>query len=90
MGARALLDLQIYCPWSAVTLNGQKIKPHKLAVMRCSNNTLFAICRPHGCRVFTADLNIIQAVAQTANVLEVTNKPLKRNRGPLNEPQKKS
>lgn len=90
MGARALLDLEIYCPWSAITVAGQKIKPHKVAVMRCSNGTLFGICRVHACRVFTADQNLIQKVAQSANILEVTHKPLKRNRGPIDETQKRS
>jgi hypothetical protein len=71
-------------------VEGQKIKPHKIAVMRCSNGTLFGICRVHSTRVFVADQNIIQKVARTVNILEVTHKPLRRNRGPLDESQKSS
>lgn len=84
MASRALLDLKIYCPWSAVTLGGKKIKPHQIALMRCANGTLFGICRIHATRVFTADQNTIQTVAQTANILEITEKPFKRNKGAPN------
>jgi len=91
MGSRALLDLEIYCPWSAVIVAGQRIKPHKLAVMRCGNGTLFSICTVHRCRIFTADWNLIQKITKSVNVLEVTHKPLRRtNRGVLDEPSSKT
>lgn len=82
MATRALLDLQVYCPWSGAVLDGRRIKPHKLQVMRCSNGTLFSICTVHRCRTFTADWNLVATVNKTVSVLDITQKPLReKNRG---------
>lgn len=90
---RALLDLEIWCPWSGSKLGEIRIAPHKIQVMRCANGTLFAICQLHKTRTFTGDLNTIAKVMKIANVLDITEKPSRRiyhNRGPRNEISQKA
>jgi hypothetical protein len=75
MPDRALLDLEIHCPWSGIKLKGKVIPVHKVRVMRCANGVLFSICQIHKARTFTADQNTIAEVIQSVNVLEITQKP---------------
>ncbi len=68
-------------------LEGKRVKPHKLQVMRCSNGTFFSICTTHRCRCFTSDPNTIAKVIMVAEVLDITRKPIRKsyNRGQRNE-----
>lgn len=79
MPERALLNLEIHCPWSGIKLNGKVIPVHKTRVMRCQNGVLFSICQIHKARSFTADPNTIAVVIQSVDVLEITQKPPRKS-----------
>lgn len=87
MGTRILLDLQVWCPWSGVTIGNDKIKPHKLNLVVCANQTLFAICSAHQTRCFTADWTLVASVMKNSTQVKVTEKPLVRIRRRANEPK---
>ena len=83
MATRTLLDLEVWCIWSGITINGEKIKPHKIQVVVCQNQTLFSMCTVCKMRAFTANWNLIAKVMKSANVLKVSEKPMTRNQGRL-------
>lgn len=89
MGTRTLLDLQVWCPWSGITIGDEKIQPHKLTVIVCSNQTLYSYCSTHQFRGFTANWNLVTKVMKNSIAVGVTEKPVtrKRNRGKANEPK---
>lgn len=80
MATRFLLDIMWWCPWSGSIINGKQIKPHKIKVMQCANKTFFGMCHLCRTRCFSCDWNKIALVSKTANIVEITEKPLVRVR----------
>jgi hypothetical protein len=61
-GFRLRLDIEVWCPWSGVKVDGQTIHPHKLPVNVCRNGTFFAHCSLHDTRVFCREFALISKV----------------------------
>jgi hypothetical protein len=83
MATRSLLDLQVWCIWSGIVINGVKIKPHKIQVVQCANKTLFSMCTVCKMRAFTCNWNLIAEVMKCSHVLKMTEKPMTHNKGDL-------
>jgi hypothetical protein len=92
MGMRTLLDLQVWCPWSGITVGGEKIAPHKITVVVCSNQTLYSYCSTCQVRAFTANWNLVSKVMKNSIAVKVTEKPTFRirKRGKANESENKT
>lgn len=55
-----ILNVQIMCPLSGMSFDGQKITPHELTVRACrGERSLFGVCNFHMVRVFVNDPVIV-------------------------------
>jgi hypothetical protein len=85
MATRTLLDMQVWCPWSGITIGNEKIKPHKVNLVVCANQTLFSMCTTCRCRSFTSNWTLVARVMNSTTQVKITEKPLVRIRGKANE-----
>jgi hypothetical protein len=67
---------------------GKVIAPHKVNVIALGNNTLFSFCQICGTRIFTANDTRYASVLKSANVLNVSEGPVKKPKEPKDDPSK--
>lgn len=72
MGIQKHLDIEVLCPLSGLKLNGTVIPIHKMAMMQCTNGSLFARCPNHVVRAFISDFTTVRAIMNQAVVVQIT------------------
>lgn len=74
---KAILDIEVPCPVSGLRLNGRICDFHKVPLMLLDNGTIMAYCPNHRARSFIADRTTSHMIAQSANVIQRIDKPIK-------------
>lgn len=52
-------SIRLVCPMSGQILEGIKVGPHSISVLRCKNGSLTAACIHHGTRVFISAPEVV-------------------------------
>jgi len=68
---RRVMGLELWCPWSGVTIGKEKIQAHQIAVVVCDNGSLMGYCPHHIVRCFTGDQTTIKRVHENFEVSPV-------------------
>ena len=74
---KVILDIEVPCPVSGLTLNGRVCELHKVPLIRLDNGSIMAYCPNHRSRSFIADKTTCYMIAKVANVVERIEQPLK-------------
>ena len=64
----------VLCPLTGSMIFGKRIKPHSIQLRKCKNDTLFAVCSLHQCRMFLSDMGIVQELIGASNYESVEEK----------------
>lgn len=57
--ARTMIRARIWCPFSGVEVDGQKIDLHSIPVIVCVNGSLMGYCSRHETRIFVRESALV-------------------------------
>jgi len=74
---KEILDIEVPCLVSGLTLNGKVCDFHKVPLIRLDNGSIMAYCPNHRSRSFIADRTTCFLISKVAKVVDRISQPLK-------------
>ena len=70
-GERIIIDIEVVCPLSGLTVEDGTIPSHKMVVIVLPNGSMYCRCGTHFVRMFCADERLISKIRRAYGVKEV-------------------